>query len=188
MNQSVPDTDSPLSSTRASKKEGPRRPEFPAQEAGVSLDANNRVDKALRLLTRALRPLIEKELRRVHVANWQQHISFAQGSDRNKPLDAYAALKTMIDNWQICFKDIMNNKTRTDVSRAFEARIAIAHATDDEIPAADAISYLTAIRDIAVAISADDIVDILKAFVVDQIKAAAGAGSHEPLIKPGKEW
>jgi hypothetical protein len=122
------------------------------------LDANGRVDRALRLLAPALQPIIERELRRVYRGNWRQNLSVAHGTDISKPLDAYSALKTMIDNWQSCFKDTFKQKTRTDVSKALDGRNAVAH-TSNEILAADAISYLTAIRGIAEAISAKTVID-----------------------------
>ena len=145
------------------------------------LDANGRVDKALRLLTPALQPVIERELRRVYRANWRQNLSVAYGSDTSQPLDAYGALKTMIDNWQSCFKDSFRQKTRTDVSKALDARNAVSHASS-EILAADAISYLTAIRGVAEAISAKPIVDGVKPLIDDQIKAAAKAMGVAPEI------
>jgi predicted AAA+ superfamily ATPase len=143
------------------------------------LDANGRVDKALRLLTPALQPIIERELRRVYHASWQQNRSLAHGSDPSQPLDAYAALKTMIDNWQPCFKDGLKAKTRTDVSKALDARNAVSHASG-EIPAADAISYLTAIKGIADAISAKSVSDAVKTMADDQIKAAASVMGVAP--------
>ena len=143
------------------------------------LDANGRVDKALRLLTPALQPIIERELRRFYKANWQQNLSVAHGSDPSKPLDAYAALKTMLDNWQSCFKDTFKAKTRTDVSKALDARNAVSHA-NGTIGDADAISYLTAIRGIAEAISAKAVVDGIKPLIDDQIKAAATAMGVAP--------
>src|SRR5882672_8901055 len=108
------------------------------------LDANGRVDQALRLLTPQLQPIIERELRRVYRGSWQQNLSVAHGTDISQPLDAYAALKTMVDNWQSCFKDMFKSKTRTDVSKALDGRNAVSHASG-EISASDAISYLTAI-------------------------------------------
>jgi hypothetical protein len=166
----------------------------PAPQTITHLDANARIDKALRLLTSALRPVVENQLRRVHGAHWRQHVSVAAGSDPNDPLDPYAALKTVLDNWQSSFKDSFKVKTRTDVSRAYDARNAIAHAVD-ELPPADAISYLTAIRDIAIAISADAVTNTVKTFIADQLAAAAGGSTKsaqmrpdEPLLKPGKDW
>ncbi|MFM9863449.1 MAG: DUF499 domain-containing protein [Micropepsaceae bacterium] len=145
------------------------------------LDANGRVDKALRLLTPALQPIIERELRRVYRNNWQQNLSVAHGTNASQPLDAYAALKTMIDNWQTCFKDSLKAKTRTDVSKALDGRNAVSHASG-EIPAADAISYLTAIRGIAEAILAKSVVDSAKQLIDDQIKAAAAAMGVAPEL------
>src|SRR5262249_4653646 len=145
------------------------------------LDANGRVDKALRLLAPALQPVIERELRRVYRANWQQNLSLAHGADRSQPLDAYAALKTMIDNWQSCFKDTFKQKTRTDGSKAIDGRNSVSH-TSGEIPAADAISYLTAIRGVAEAISANSVVEGVKPLINDQIKAAAKAMGVAPEI------
>jgi predicted AAA+ superfamily ATPase len=145
------------------------------------LDANGRVDKALRLLALALKPVIERELRRVYRGNWQQNLSFAHGTDISKPLDAYGALKTMIDNWQSCFKETFKQKTRTDVSKALDGRNAVSHSTS-ELPAADAISYLTAIRGVAEAISAKTVIDGVRPLIDDQIKAAAKAMGVAPEI------
>lgn len=138
-----------------------------------TLDANGRIEKALRLLTPALLPLIEKELKRVYKASWQQNISSASGTDLAK-LDAYAALKTILDNWQGVFRDGFKIKTRNDVSKALDGRNAISHASD-EIPAADAISYLTAIRDIALVIPAKAVAEQIAPMIEDQIKTAAAA-------------
>ena len=113
--------------------------------------------------------------------NWQQNLSVAHGTDISKPLDAYGALKTMIDNWQSCFKDTFKQKTRTDVSKALDGRNAVSH-TASEISAADAISYLTAIRGVAEAISAKAVVDGVKPLIDDQIKAAAKAMGVAPEI------
>jgi hypothetical protein len=179
----------------------PRQAETPAPSVD---DANGRIDKALRLLTPPLRAFIEAELRRAHADYWQDKISVAQGSDPRQPLDAYATLKTMLDNWQTCFRHALTNKARTDVSKALEARNAISHAVG-EIPAADAISYLAAIRDVALAVPAPSVVDSVKTFIDAQIKAAAtnpgdahGSAADpadaptpkpdDPLVKPGKTW
>jgi predicted AAA+ superfamily ATPase len=145
------------------------------------LDADGRVDRALRLLAPALQPIIERELRRVYRGNWQQNVSAAHGTDRSQALDAYAALKSMLDNWQSCFKDTFKQKTRTDISKALDGRNAVSH-TSSEIPAADAISYLTAIRGVAEAISAKAIVDGVKPLIDDQIKAAATAMGVAPEV------
>src|SRR5262245_50961832 len=145
------------------------------------LDANGRVDRALRLLAPALQPIVERELRRAYRGNWQQNLSVAHGTDVSKPLDAYGLLKTMIDNWQTCFRDTFRPKTRTDVSKALDGRNAVSH-TPTEISAADAISYLTAIRGVAEAISAKAVASSVTPLIEDQIKAAASAMGVAPEI------
>jgi predicted AAA+ superfamily ATPase len=87
----------------------------------------------------------------------------------------------MIDNWQSCFKDTFKQKTRTDVSKALDGRNAVSH-TSSEILAADAISYLTAIRGVAEAISAKTVIDGVRPLIDDQIKAAAKAMGVAPEI------
>jgi hypothetical protein len=167
------------------------------------LDSNNRIDKALRLLTPSLRSLIETELRRLYKRQWREHVSTAEGSDPADPLDPYSLLKTMLDNWQACFKDKYSYDIRDAVSTAFAARNKFAH-TGDEIPSDRAIAYLVAIRDIAIAVSADSVTDAVKTFIEDQIASAATTSSrtHEapgsnrppssphqkPFLKSGKNW
>jgi predicted AAA+ superfamily ATPase len=143
------------------------------------LDANGRVDKALRLLTPALQPIIERELRRVYRGNWQQNLSIAHGSDPNQPLDAYAALKTMLDNWQSAFKDSFKAKSRTDVSKALDGRNAVSHASG-EISAQDAVSYLTAIKAIAEVIAAKPVAVSVQGFIDEQFNAKAAAAGISP--------
>jgi hypothetical protein len=109
----------------------------------------------------------------------RQNLSVAYGSDTSQPFDAYGALKTM--NSQSCFKDTFKAKIRTDVSKALDGRNAVSHASTD-IPAADAISYLTAIRGVAAATSAKTVVEGVKPLIDDQIKAAAKAMGVPPEV------
>jgi hypothetical protein len=149
-------------------------PRAPAPETSapiiIGLDANGRVDRALRMLTAPLQTLIERELKRAHPDTWQTRISYAQGAVPGQPLDPYGALKTMLDNWQSCFKEAFSNKARYDVSRALDGRNAVSHATT-EIPKAEAVSYLVAIRDIATAIDAKEVSELINKFVDDQMES-----------------
>jgi hypothetical protein len=145
------------------------------------LDANGRVDRALRLLTPALQPIIERELRRAYKANWQQSLSIAHGSDPGQPLDAYAALKTMIDNWNTCFKDTFKPKARTDVSKSLDARNAVSHASG-ELSAGDAVSYLTAIKGVAEAIGAKPVAASVQGYIDEQFQAKAVAAGISPAM------
>jgi hypothetical protein len=75
----------------------------------------------------------------------------------------------------------VRNEMRTDISKALDGRNAVSH-TSSEILVADAISYLTAIRGVAEAISAKAVVDGVKPLIDDQIKAAAKAMGVAPEI------
>lgn len=70
--------------------------------------SNQRINQALLLLTKVLQPYVEKRMRDAYRGNWKQSLSVAAGADLSKPLDAYALLKTMIDNWQTAFRDGLN--------------------------------------------------------------------------------
>jgi predicted AAA+ superfamily ATPase len=153
---------------------------LPGEGMMTGLDANGRVDKALRLLTPALQPVVEKELRRVYQGNWKQNISAAHGTDPSS-LDAYALLKTMLDNWQTVFRANFKVKTRTDVSKSLDGRNAVSHA-NDVISDADAISYLTAIRGVAEAIQAKTVAGDVTKLIDAQIKAAASAMGIAPEV------
>ena len=90
--------------------------------------SNQRINQALLLLTKVLQPYVEKRLREVYRGNWQQNLSVAAGTNPSKPLDAYALLKTMLDNWQTAFRDGLKPIVRNHVSLALSARNEMAHA------------------------------------------------------------
>jgi hypothetical protein len=150
------------------------------------LDANGRVDRALRHLTPQLSMYVERELRRVYRGNWQQNLSVAHGTDPvEQKLDSYALLKTMIDNWQSVFRTNLKPKVRTDVSKALDGRNAVSHA-HGEIAAADAISYLTAVKGLAEALQFKPVTDAVQPLIEDQIKAAASAMGVAPAMAAKK--
>ena len=119
----------------------------------TGFESNQRINQALLVLTRVLQPYVEREMRRVFKANWQQNLSVATGTDRGKPLDAYGLLKTMIDNWQGVFRDDLKPTIRNYVSLALAARNDVAHASGI-ISDTDAIAYLKAFQSVAEAIGA----------------------------------
>jgi predicted AAA+ superfamily ATPase len=112
-------------------------------------------------------------MREFYRGNWQQNLSVAAGGDRTKPLDAYALLKTMIDNWQSVFRDDLKPIVRNHVSLALAARNDAAHA-GDTIGDADAISYLRSMQAVAEAIEPKSGAGF-KALIDDQTKAMATA-------------
>src|SRR5262245_46689487 len=135
--------------------------------------SNQRINQALLMLTKVLQPYVEKRMREFYRGNWQQNLSVAAGGDRTKPLDAYALLKTMIDNWQSVFRDGLKPIIRNHVSLALAARNDAAHA-GETIGDADAISYLRSIQAVAEAIEPKSGAGF-KALIDDQTKAMAAA-------------
>src|SRR5208337_218737 len=100
---------------------------------------NQRINQALLMLTKILQPYVERRLREVYQEKWRNNLSLAAGADMAKPLDAYALLKTMIDNWQSVFRDGLKPIVRNHVSFALDARNAVSHA-GEAIGDADAVS------------------------------------------------
>ena len=114
---------------------------------------NQRVSQGLLVLATALRPYVEAEMANVHGAGWRARASTASGADPNAPMDPYGLLKTMMDQWQHVFRLKLKPADRTNVSQAFAARNAVAHAAG-EIGPADAITYLNAFQAVAKTIGA----------------------------------
>jgi hypothetical protein len=136
-------------------------------------DSNQRINQALLMLTKVLQPYVEKRVREFYRGNWQQNLSVAAGTDVTKPLDAYALLKTMIDNWQSVFRDALKPIVRNHVSLALSARNDVAHA-GGTIADADAISYMRSMQAVAEAIDPKSGAGF-KALIDDQTKAMAAA-------------
>src|SRR5215467_6685723 len=94
----------------------------------MSFETNERVDKALRFLTQGLGPFVEAKMKARHGNGWRVQASRAGGGDPRGPLDAYALLKTMLDNWQTVFGNDLSRSGRNFVSQALDGRNAWAHA------------------------------------------------------------
>lgn len=135
--------------------------------------SNQRINQALLLLTKVLQPYVQKRMREAYRGNWQQNLSAAAGADLSKPLDAYALLKTMVDNWQTAFRDGLKPIVRNHVSLALAARNDMAHASGT-ISDTDAISYLRSIQAVVEAIEPKSAAGI-KVLLDDQTKAMAAA-------------
>ncbi len=146
-------------------------------------DTNQRISQGLHILSGALRPYVEGKMQEAHGPRWQQRASFAKGSDLSKPLDMYALLKTMIDNWNDVFRNLLKPDVRNYVSLAFTARNEVAHASG-VIAQTDAITYLSAFEKIANAIAAKTALSGLKKLAEDQMKAAAQ--EHTPPAQAAK--
>lgn len=146
-------------------------------------DANQRISQGLHILSTALRSYVETEMQKVLGPSWVQQVSLSRGSDPGKPLDAYALLKTMLDNWNGVFRTTLKPDIRNYVSLAFTARNEAAHAAG-AIAETDAITYLSAFEKIAVAIGAKSAVPGLKKLAEDQMKSAAQVHIAPPVQAP----
>lgn len=135
-----------------------------------------RVNQGLLVLATALRPIVAQAMEVVHGREWRQFASIARGSDPEADLDAYALLKTMLDNWQSVFRVSLKPTDRTNVSLALAARNAAAHATGD-LPAADAVSYLNAFQYVAKAVGAKGALGGLEALLKDQLDSLGGGAA-----------
>lgn len=145
-----------------------------------------RVNQGLLILATALRPIVAKAMETVHGAEWRQFASTARGSDPDAELDAYALLKTMLDNWQTVFRMGLKPSDRTNVSLALTARNEAAHATGD-IPAADAVSYLNAFKYVARAVGAKQALPGLEALLSDQMSSLGAAAPAASTAQPKAE-
>lgn len=139
-----------------------------------------RINQGLLVLATGLRPVVAQAMEAVHGAGWRQYASTARGSDPDADLDAYALLKTMLDNWQTVFRMGLKPADRTNVSLALTARNEAAHATGD-VPAADAVSYLNAFQYVAKAVGAKAALPGLEALLKDQLDSL---GSAAPAAAP----
>jgi hypothetical protein len=110
-----------------------------------------RVQDGLFHLAKGASPFVEARMKSVHGDRWLHYASRAAGGRPNEPLDIYALLKTILDNWREVFEQAFDRKTgqkfRTLVSTAFEGRNATSHLA---IPLTDAeaLRYLNAMHEI----------------------------------------
>jgi hypothetical protein len=118
--------------------------------------------------------------------NWPQYASRAQGSSGSN-LDAYALLKTMIDQWREVFEDAFPRNTRQKVrnraSLAFEARNATSHLELD-LQDDEALRYLDAMHELLKFVKAPDaeIAEVKKLY-----DAQRAAGVAAPQTKPDEK-
>lgn len=164
-----------------------------------TFSTKQRLDQALEALRLGLSPYVAQNMAQRHGAQWRHFASRASGSDPNGALDAYALLKTILDNYAEVFRhDAALRKARSFVSLAYDARNASSHF-DGTIEDREALRYLDAIRELLAAVKAKPQVEILDGLYKAQIGAnpqAAEAfttskGLREPeapdLLRPWRE-
>ena len=167
--------------------------------SAVALAAKQRVEKAVEALRLGLGPYVGKHMRDRHGNRWRHYASRARGGDAGGELDAYALLKTLLDNWNDLFRhDDGLRKARSFISIALDARHAVSHFAG-ELSAREALRYLDALREVAVAVDAASQARIIEKLYDEQTAAAetpaasepAGLGLEEPLapehLRPWRE-
>lgn len=112
-----------------------------------------RVQGGLYHLHRAITPVVEARMKEKHGANWLQYVSRSQGSLPGSPLDIYASLKTLLDNWNDISQQAFasGNKRfqyRSFASISFDARNAVSHL-NEPLTDASALRYLDAMHELA---------------------------------------
>jgi len=149
----------------------------------------DRVRDGLYRLREALGPFVEGGMKGHFGTNWSSYASRAAGAAANGPLDEYALLKTMIDNWRDVFGEAFprheRQKVRNFVSTALEARNATSHLTlpiqDDE-----ALRYLDASHQLLRAAKSPAAeVAAVKALYDAQRMSGIEAPAPQPAAAPG---
>ena len=142
-------------------------------------DANGRIDKALLLLTQVLAAV----RREAHARGLSRQLAAEPvGGLRHGHVEAARRLfapKTMIDNWQTCFRDTFKPKTRTDVSKALcrPQRHLARQRISQPMPSATSAQSEASPRQYRAKSAAG-----VKPLIDDQIKAMAEAMGVAPEI------
>ena len=145
----------------------------------AALGAKQRVEKAVEALRVGLGPYVGKHMRDRHGNHWRHYASRARGGEADGELDAYALLKTLLDNWNDLFRhDVGLRRARSFVSIALDARHAVSHFAG-ELSAREALRYLDALREVAAAVGAAPQAGIIER-LYDQQTAAGSPADSEP--------
>ncbi len=122
----------------------------------MAVTNHDRVGKALDLLSRGLKPFVERELKSIYAQQWfaqvKQTLGTTQlqlvGTEETAEWDVAALLVTMWNHWNDVFRKTLGHAERTLVSELREVRNKWAHqrpfSTDDAYRALDSASRLLA--------------------------------------------
>lgn len=145
-------------------------------------DARQRLDQGLESLRVGLGVYVERHMRNRHGDRWQDHASRARGDQADGELDVYALLKTLLDNWNELFRhDSQLRRARSFISLAMDARNRSAHFAGD-LSTREALRYLDAMRELAVAVGAPAQAEIIDTLYDEQ--TIAGASEAVPAPAP----
>jgi hypothetical protein len=120
-----------------------------------SIAAKKRVDDALEALRTGLTPYVSQRMEGAFGNKWRSHASRAARDDEDDfVLDAYALLKTVIDNWREVFSaDLRLRRAHSYIFLARDARNKMSHFVGT-IEQREALRYLDAILEVLRAIRA----------------------------------
>lgn len=120
-------------------------------------DALRRVREGMDHLCEGLTPFVAARMKASRGPDWMRYASRAAGHHGNG-LDAYALLKTMLDNWRDAFEEAFpvrdKQRTRNFASMSLEARNAVSHLTLP-LAADEALRYLDAMHGLLRAVKAE---------------------------------
>ena len=142
--------------------------------------AKQRVEEGLEALRGGLAPYVAKHMRDRHGPNWRHYASRARRDESGGELDAYALLKTLLDQWGDLFRhDAKVRKARSFVSLALDARNSVAHFAG-EMGAREALRYLDAMRELLAAVRATPQVEIIEGLYEAERAASGGQTAAAP--------
>ena len=148
-------------------------------EAGRAREAKQRIERGLDALRVGLGPYVAKHMRERHGNHWRHHASRARGDAAGGELDAYALLKTLLDNWSELFRfDEKIRKARSFISLAMDARNSAAHYSG-AMSAREALRYLDAMRELLAAVGARPQTRVLEKLYGEQHAANGGTAGPE---------
>lgn len=146
------------------------------------------VQDGLYHLHNGLSPFVQARMQKAHGPSWPRYASRAAGSGADGPLDSYALLKTMIDQWRPAFEEAFGGRdrqrARTFTSIALDARNATSHLSLP-LEDAEALRYLDAMHQLMRLAKADEAeVTAVKTLYDAQRSAGLPAGSPAPSPAP----
>lgn len=146
--------------------------------------ATQRVRDALDQVQQGLGAFVETNMAKQHGADWRKLASRARNvADPRAPLDTYALLKTVLDNWTYTFAQLFvqrdRHRVRNFVSTAFEARNATAHLTLP-LQDSDALRYLDSMVELLKVVKANDA-------ALNAVQALYNAQRNHGLATPAAE-
>ena len=149
-----------------------------------AIAANGRVKRGLEALRIALGAYVERMMSTRYAGRWRLYASRASDSGPDGELDVYALLKTVLDHWREVFSDDARlRKARSYVSLAMDAHNGAAHFAG-RMSAREAIRYLDAMRELALAVGGESQVEVIGGLYDEQLAEAGGEQAAEPRL-PG---